>query len=115
MPTLTIAGTISFPLGAEATPPTRAFNASLIYTQRSVDDVVVGIVTDQNLMGHITDAKACYIEMASGDIDLKVNASTAIPLSIDGGFWVWFNPNGGLTSLTVSSAAAAAFRVYLFT
>jgi len=115
MPTLTIAGTISFPLGAEATPPTRAFNASLIYTQRSLDDVAVAIVTDQNLMGHVTNAKACYIEMSSGDIDIKVNTSAAIPLSVDGGFWVWFNPNGGLTALTVSSLAAATFRVYLFT
>jgi len=117
MPTLTIAGTLSFPLGAEASPPSRSFSASLIYTQRNVDDVVLtGAQTDQNLMGRITNAKACYIEVETGAGDLKVNGATPVlPISVDGGFWVWFNPNGGLTALTVTTAANAKFRLYMFT
>lgn len=116
MPTLTIAGTLSFPMGAEATPPSRSFSASLIYTQKSTDDVViVGAQTDENLMGRITSAKACYIEVVAGAGDLKINGATEIlPVDVDGGFWVWFNPNGGLTSLTVTTAADATFRVYMF-
>jgi len=117
MPTLTIAGTLSFPLGAEASPPSRAFSASLIYTQRNVDDVVIsGAQVDQNLMGRVTNAKACYIEVETGAGDLKVNgAATALTISVDGGFWIWFNPNGGLTALTVTTAANAKFRLYMFT
>jgi hypothetical protein len=117
MPTLTIAGTISFPMGAEATPPSRPFSASLIYTQKNTDDVViVGAQVDQNLMGRITDAKACFIEVTQGEGALKINGATpTLDISVDGGFWVYFNPNGGLTALTVTTTADAKFRVYLFT
>jgi len=116
MPTLSIAGTISFPLGTEATPPSRPFSAELVYAERNVDDVVItGAVADVDLMGRITDAKACYIEVESGAGDLKINgASTVLAISVDGGFWVWFNPNGGLSALTVTTAADSAFRVYMF-
>ena len=116
MPTLTIAGTISFPMGAEASPPKRPFSASLIYAQKNTDDVViVGAQVDQNLMGRITNAKACYIEVVAGAGDLKVNGAPVLPVSVDGGFWIFFNPNGGMTSLTVTTAADATFRVYMFT
>jgi hypothetical protein len=116
MPTLSIAGTISFPLGTEASPPSRAYSAQLVYTERNVDDVVlVGAQADVDLMGRIADAKACYIEVEAGAGDLKVNgAAVVLPISEDGGFWVWFNPNGGLTALTVTTAANATFRVYMF-
>jgi len=117
MPTLTIAGTISFPMGSEATPPSRPFSASLIYTQKNTDDVVItGAQATQSLMGRITNAKACFIEVLAGVGDLFVNgAIVALPVSVDGGFWVWFNPGGGLTALTVTTSANASFRVYLFT
>lgn len=117
MPTLTIAGTISFPMGAEATPPSRSFSRSLIYTQKNTADVViVGAQADQDLMGRITNAKACYIEVTQGEGDLKINgAAEVLPVSVDGGFWVYFNPNGGLTSLTATTTADARFRVYMFT
>ena len=116
MPTLTISGTIAFPLGEEATPPSRPFSASLVYSERNVDDVVItGAQADQDLMGRMTDAKACYIEVEAGAGDLKINgAATTLEVSVDGGFWVWFNPNGGLTALTVTTTADAAFRVYMF-
>lgn len=117
MPTLTIAGTLSFPLAAEASPPSRPFSAQLSYNERNVDDVLLtGAQSDIDLMGRIADAKACYIEVTLGSGDLKVNgATTTLPISTDGGFWVWFNPNGGLTALTVTTTANASFRVYMFT
>ena len=116
MSTLTIEGTISFPLGDEGTPPERAFSAQLNYTERNVDDVVLsGAQADIDLMGRITDAKACYIECTTGGGDLKVNGATQVlAISVDGGFWIWFNPAGGLTALTVTTSASAAFRVYMF-
>jgi len=116
MPTLTIAGSISFPLAAEATPPSRSYTASLIYSEKSDDEVkIVGAQADVDLMGNIADAKACYIEAIAGDGELKVNgAAVTIPISVDSGFFIWFNPNGGLTALTVTTTANATFRVYLF-
>lgn len=117
MPTLKIDGTISFPLASEATLSSRSFSAELVYSERNVDDVVItGAQVDQDLMGRIADAKACYIEALVGDGDLKVNGATpVVPISVDGGFWVWFNPNGGLSALTVTTAADATFRLYMFT
>ena len=116
MPTLTIAGTISFPLADEATPPSRNYSAQLIYGQRNIDDVVlVGAQADIDLMGQLTDAKACYIEVVAGAGELKINGATPVlDISVDGGFWIWFNPNGGLTALTVTTTDNASFRVYLF-
>jgi hypothetical protein len=116
MPTLTIAGTIAFPLAAEATPPSRPFTASLIYDEKSDDEVkLVGAQADVDLMGNISDAKACYVEAIVGDGTLKVNGATVtIPVGVAGGFWIWFNPGGGLTALTVTTTADATFRVYLF-
>lgn len=116
MPTLQIAGTISFPIADEATLSGRPFAAELIYTQRNIDDIeLVGAQVDEDLMGKITDAKACYIEVIAGAGDLKVNGGTALAITVDGGFWVWFNPDGGLTALTVDTAADASFRLYMFT
>lgn len=117
MPNLTLSGTLAFPLGTEPTPPSRSFTASLVYTQRNVDDVTItGAQVDQDLMGRISNAKACYLEVEVGSGDLKINgAATTLPVSVDGGFWVWFNPNGGLTSLTVTTTATAKFRLYMFT
>lgn len=117
MPTLTISGTITFPLGAEADPPKRGFSAQLVYDQKRDNEIAItGAQVDVDFMGAITDAKACYIEVLVGAGDLKINGATeTLPLSEDGGFWVWFNPNGGLTSLTVTTADNAKFRIYLFT
>lgn len=116
MPTLTIAGTISFPLADEATASSRSYTATLTYTEKNVDDVVItGAQVDQDLMGRITDAKACYIECAVGGGDLKINGSTPVlPISVDGGFWVYLNPNGGLTALTVTTTGDSTFRLYMF-
>jgi hypothetical protein len=117
MPTLKIDGTISFPIADEATLSSRAFAAELVYTERNVDDIViVGAQADQDLMGRIADAKACYIEVVAGAGDLKINgAAVTLEVTVDGGFWVWFNPNGGLTALTVTTAADSTFRMYMFT
>lgn len=116
MPTLTITGTLSFPLGEEASPPSRSYSASLVYTERNIDDIELsGAQADIDLMGRITNAKACFIECTAGAGDLKVNGATPIiQVSVDGGFWVWFNPNGGLTALTVTTSGDSSFRLYMF-
>ena len=117
MPTLKLSGTISFPIAAEATLSGRPFSAELIYSERNIDDItIIGAQADQDLMGRIADAKACYVEVVAGAGDLKVNGATVtLPLTVDGGFWTWFNPDGGLTALTVTTAADSKFRVYMFT
>jgi hypothetical protein len=116
MPTLKIDGTIAFPIADEATLSSRTFAAELLYTERNVDDVVItGAQADQDLMGRLADAKACYIEVVAGAGDLKITgAAVVLEITVDGGFWVWFNPNGGLSALTVSTTADSTFRVYMF-
>lgn len=117
MPTIQVDGTIKFPLAAEADLSSRPFSSSLVYTERSVvDHVFSGAVADIDIMGLITDAKASFVEMIAGQVDLKINGATPIlPLTSGSGFWLWFNPNGGLTGLTATTAAAASLRLYLFT
>jgi hypothetical protein len=117
MPTLTIDGTLSFPLGGESDPPERPFKAQLNYDQKRDNEIALsGAQANVDLMAGMADAKACYIEVLAGTGALKVNgAATTLPVSVDGGFWVWFNPNGGLTALTVTTTDDAKFRVYLFT
>lgn len=116
MPTYQIAGTISFPLADEATLPQRSFSAELVYTERSVDDVVItGAQSAVDLMGSIADAKAAYVEATAGDGVIKANgAATGLPISSTQGFFTYFSPAGGLTALTVDTTNNATFRVYLF-
>ena len=116
MPTFKIDGTISFPLAGEATLPERSFSAELVYTERTVTDVVVtGAQVGVDLMGAITDAKAAYVEAIVGDGTIKSNAAaTGLPISSSQGFWAYFSPAGGLTALEVDTTANATFRVYIF-
>lgn len=116
MPTLTIQGTIAFPLGAEATPPSRPFKYELVYSEKLVQDFVfTGAEVGVDLMGHIGDAKAAYLEVVAGSVEIFINgAEESIELSVDGGQWIWGNPNGGLTILSATTADDARMRVYLF-
>jgi len=53
--------------------------------------------------------------VTSGGGVLKINeAEKGLPIDATGGYWVWFNPEGGLTELTVTTTASAEFRRYLF-
>lgn len=116
MPTLTIQGTISFPLGAEATPPSRTFKYELVYTEKADHDFLfTGAEVGVDLMGHIADAKAVYVEVLSGEIVLNINGATEdLAMSADGGQWIYGNPNGGLTALTATSTDDARLRAYIF-
>lgn len=116
MPTLTIQGTISFPLGSEASPPARPFSYTIVYTAKAVNDfVLAGPEVGVDLMPHIADAKAAYVEMLAGEVEISINGSEEpLPLSVDGGQWIYGNPQGGLTSLTATSDANARVRAYIF-
>lgn len=117
MPTLKAVTTLTFPVAAEATPtPAPPITFELLYTQKHCEDIVFGgLTTDSNLMGHITDAKACYIQCLAGGGTLKVNGATQTqPLAAGQGYWAYCNPDGGLTALTVSTTDAASFRLYMF-
>lgn len=115
MATLTYQGTLSFPLGDEASPPSTPFSFSLVYTQRNVDDLVFGgAVTDEDIMGKVVDAKAVYMECLTGGGSFKMNTGGAVPLKPGSGSMCWFNPDGGLTVLTLTTTAASSFRLYMF-
>lgn len=74
-----------------------------------------GAVVDQSVMGAFTDAKAALVECVSGGGTVKANGGNGLDLKagVVPGFR-WVNPDGGLDTLTISTAGAARFRVYLF-
>lgn len=116
MATLTISGTLAFPLANEASPPSRAFSATLVYTEKSTKDLVLtGAQVDVDLLDGIADAKAVYVECLTGDGTIEANAATAgVDIAAGSGWYQWFNSAGGLTALTVTTSADASFRVYVF-
>ena len=115
MATVTIAGTLSFPLGDEATARSRTFGAALEYNQKNVFDVLVADGSRIDLLGEMSDVMACFVECTLGEGDLEINGASELhPLTVDDGFWVWFNPDGGLDSLEIHGSMDSAFRVYLF-
>ncbi|KKM05631.1 hypothetical protein LCGC14_1752110 [marine sediment metagenome] len=116
MPTLTISGTIAFPLAAESTPPSRTYSYTLVYTEKSTKDLTVtGIQADVDLLNGITDAKAVFVECLTGDGTIEVNSAVlGVDIAAAGGWFQWANPAGGLTELTVTTTADATFRVYVF-
>lgn len=116
MATLTVSGTLSFPLAAEATPPSRTFSFSLIYTQKNQDELdYAAPVADDDIMGKIADAKFFMIECTLGDGTLKINgASETIPLKVNSGWYMFANADGGLTACLLSCSVASKFRLYAF-
>jgi len=116
MATLTISGTIAFPLANEASPPSRSFTASLVYTEKVTKDLVItGAQSDVSLLDGIADAKVAWVECVSGTGTIKDNgAATGVVIKAGTGWYSWFNPDGGLTALTVTTTADATFRIYAF-
>jgi hypothetical protein len=116
MATLTDSGTLAFPLADEATPPSRTYSFELVYTQKSVKDLVLtGAASDEDLMDGIADAKAIFIECLTGEGTIEVNTATAgVAIAASGGWFSWYNAAGGLTACTVTTSDDASFRVYLF-
>ena|ERR1051326_373249 len=117
MPQLKVTTVLNFPLTGEVNPKdSDPIVFSLQYTQKINDNVVfAGAVSDQSLLGTITNAKACYLLCLTGGGTIKVNgASTTAPLAAGVGYWAWCNPNGGLTALTVTTTGAASFLVLAF-
>jgi len=116
MPTLTVSGTISFPIAAESTPPSRSFSFTLNYTKKVTKDLeLTGAQVDVDLLDGIADAKAVYVECLVGSGTLEANAATAgSDVTAGNGFYAWFNPDGGLTTFTVTTGADATFRYYIF-
>lgn len=116
MATFTDTGTLAFPLADESDPPSRSYSFTLNYTEKSVKDLVlVGAQADQDLLNGISDAKAVWIECLTGAGTIEVNGAAAgVALKAGSGFFSWYNPDGGLTTCTVTTTADASFRVYVF-
>lgn len=76
--------------------------------------MATGAQTDLDVMGNVADAKACFIERIAGDGEFTINAGDQ-PVTLGASsLWLWFNPAGGLTSLTLTTPGDAIFQVYLF-
>jgi len=74
-----------------------------------------GPVTDEDIFnGTVTNAKVLIITSTLQGGDVKINNSDAIPIAPDEGWFLYVNPNGGITSLTLTTTAAAEFKVMTF-
>lgn len=114
---LKVTTTLQFPLGDESDPKvTSPITVTINYDQKVPADVkITGSQSNVNLLGLITNAKAAFVQCTSGAGDLKANASsTSVPLKAGQGWWAWFNPDGGLTALTISTTDSARFRTFIF-
>ena len=119
-----ITGKIAFILGAHANDKNPEINfkmENLAYGPLGVHHLEWGsAVTDEDILyGTITDAKVVFIRSYQGGGIVKVNGGTGIqidppPTDEDGGWFIFANPSGGITSLTVTTTGAAKFEAMLF-
>ena len=100
----------------DRTPEITMTLADLDFDHESVKHLDFGgPVTDEDIFnGTVTSAKVIIISSSLQGGDIKINASSAIPIAEGAGWLMFVNPNGGITSLTVTTTAAAKFKVMSF-
>lgn len=116
--TLDLTSVYSFTVGGpnDRTPEITLALADMAFDHESVKHLDFGgPVTDQDIFnGTMTTAKVVVISSSLQGGDIKINGSSAIPIAPDEGWFLYANPNGGITSLTVTTSAAAKFKVMMF-
>jgi len=76
---------------------------------------ITGAVTDQDLLdGTVTSAKVVLVSADLGEGVIKMNGGTGVPVNSAGGWLCFANPNGGVTTLSVTTTDDAKFKVFLF-
>ncbi len=89
----------------------------LVYTQSfQVEKLYAAPVTDEALVLPMASAKFILMQAKSGDVQMKLNGNAnAITLKADAGFFAFWNEDGAITALSVTTAAApASLVVYAF-
>ncbi len=119
--TVSIEGKISFQIGdsqADRNPEINFELADLVYGPMSTYHLEYGTaVTDQDvLLGTITNAKVVFIRSTHHGGTIKINGGTGLTIDPQptGGWLIFANPSGGITTLTLTTTDAAKFELMLF-
>jgi hypothetical protein len=116
--TLDLQTVYSFTVGGpnDRTPEITLALEAMAFDHESVKHLDYGgPVTDEDIFnGTLTSAKVVIITSTLEGGFVKVNNSDAIPIKANEGWFLYANPDGGLTSLTLTTAAAAKFKVMAF-
>ncbi len=117
--TLTIAGTLEFSVGegTEDRAPIVNFGITeMAFDRESIKHLdYAGVVTDEDIFNAgMTAAKGFMISSSFHGGDIRINGGTAIPIAEGAGWIQYINPDGGITSLTVTTTDAAKFTLYMF-
>ena len=86
---------------------------SLVYTQAfHAEKLYAAPVTDEALDLPFASAKFILMQAKTDDVQVKLNGNAnAITLKADAGFFAFWNEDGGVTALSITTAAAPATLV----
>ena len=116
--TIDLESKYSFTVGGpdDRTPEITLALAAMDFDSESVKHLNYGApVTDEDIFnGTVADAKVLIITSSLQGGDVKINNSDAIPIAEGAGWFLYINPNGGITSLTLTTTVAAKFKVMMF-
>ena len=116
--TIDLESKFSFTVGepTDRTPEITLALAAMDFDSESVKHLDYGApVIDEDIFnGTVVTAKVLIITSSLQGGDVKINNSDAIPIAPGEGWFLYVNPNGGITSLTLTTGAAAKFKVMSF-
>lgn len=116
--TLDISVEASFDVGGaeDRRPMINTALEAMAFDHESVMHVnIAGAVTDQDMLeGSVTSAKAVLVYSDLGSGLVKMNGGSGVPVSSAGGWLCFACPDGGVTTLSVTTTADAKFKVFLF-
>lgn len=84
----------------------------LVYTQAfHVEKLYAAPVVDEALVLPMASAKFILMQAKTDDVQVKLEGNAnALTLKADAGFFAFWNEDGGVTAITVTTAAAPASR-----
>jgi hypothetical protein len=116
--TIDLEAKYSFTVGGpnDRTPEITLALAAMGFVSESVKHLDYGApVVDEDIFnGTVGTAKVVVITSSLQGGDIKVNNSDAIPIAEADGWFMYVNPAGGITSLLLTTTAAAKFKVMMF-
>lgn len=109
--TFTLTGELSWPIEDGKNAAKVDLAVSLAYTQAlHIEKIYAAPVTDEAVVLPMTSAKFLFLQaLGTEDVQVKINGNAnAHTLKAGDGFLLIYNPDGDVTALTVTTAAAPA-------
>lgn len=107
--TLKFTGTLEWPLEDGGQAAKLAIASTLVYTSAlHIEKVFSAPAVDEVVALPMASAKFLLLQAETADVDVKINAGTAITLKAGAAYIIVQNDDGNVTALTVSAAVAPA-------